>query len=412
MEYAVEFNNIYKRFRRGERPTLLRDAIPFFVSGLRRRIPSERKTFWALDNVSFKVEKGETLGIIGYNGSGKTTTLKLLAGIMAPNKGEVITRGRVSCLIAAGAGFHPFFTGRENIYLNGSVIGMSRKEINKKFDSILEFAGYGLRDYKKFIDTPIKRYSSGMLVRLGFAIAVHVAPEVLLVDEILAVGDFVFQQKCFEYMNNLKKTDTTIIMVTHNMSYIVNYCDRAILLKEGKIFSEGSPCKVVAAYEDDIAKEMTWLSSGAVGASTPRGGALLSNVKFKASGSAKEGLCYDYTEPIEVSFDYDCLQCPLDDITFVFSAYRKVDGYKCFTILSHMHNCQPQKPAGDVKLLIKDHNLLPGDYVFDIEIRGLKADMSLAVYRERSVKIKHPEYKHLDWNLYGVYQPIHILWSI
>lgn len=412
MECTVEFNNVSKSFRRGERPTLLRDAFPFFLSKFNKKHSSERKTFWALRDVSFKVEKGEILGIIGHNGSGKTTVLKLLAGIMDPNCGELSARGRVSCLIIAGAGFHPLFTGRENIYLNGSIIGMSKKEIDRKFNSIVEFAGYGLHDYKKFIDTPVKRYSSGMLVRLGFAIAIHVAPDVLLVDEVLAVGDFIFQQKCFEYMNSLKKTDTTIVMVSHNMSYIINYCDRAILLKGGKIAAEGSPHKVVAVYEDDISKEMSWISAGAVGTSTPRGGALLDNVKFEHADSIKERLYFDYAKPIEISFDYNCLQYPLDDITFAVTAYRKIDGCKCFTILSHMQNSYPQRVQSRAAILIKDHNLLPGEYVFDVEVRSLKADASLAVYRERNVIIRQLEGKHMDFEKCGIYQPAHISWSI
>lgn len=412
MESAIEFNGVYKSFRRGERPTLLRDALPFFLSKLRNKHFAEHKTFWALNDVSFKVEKGETLGIIGYNGSGKTTALKLLAGIMDPNKGEISVGGRVSCLIVAGAGFHPLFTGRENIYLNGSIIGMSKKEIDKKFDSILEFAGYGLPDYKKFIDTPVKRYSSGMLIRLGFAIAVHVAPDILLVDEVLAVGDFVFQQKCFEYMNSLKKTDTTIVMVSHYMPYIINYCDRAILLKEGRIFAEGSPHRVVAVYEEEIAKEMSWISAGAVGTAKPRGGALLSNVKFEHAEPIKERLCFDYAKPIEVGFDYDCLKYPLDDITFAFTAYRRIDGCKCFTVLSHMQNFCPQRAQSRVIILIKDHNLLPGEYVFDIEVRSLKADVPLAVHRERSVVIRRLENKYMDFETCGIYQPAYVSWSI
>lgn len=411
MEYAIEFNNVHKSFRRGERPTLLRDAFPFFLSKFSKKPSLEHKTFWALKDVSFKVEKGETLGIIGYNGSGKTTVLKLLAGLMEPNKGTVITRGRVSCLIVAGAGFHPLFTGRENIYLNGSIIGMSKKEIDKKFNSIVEFAGYGFHDYKKFIDTPVKRYSSGMFIRLGFAIAVHVAPDILLVDEVLAVGDFIFQQKCFEYMNSLKKTDTTIVMVSHSIPYIVNYCDRAILLKEGRIAAEGSPRKVVAVYEDDIAKEMSWASAGAVGTSKPRGGALLGNVKFEHAESIEKRLYFDYAKPIEISFDYNCLQYPLDDITFAFTAYRKIDGCKCFTILSHMYNCHPQRVQSCAAILIKDHNLLPGEYVFDVEVRSLKADVPLAVHRERNVVIRRLEDKYMDFETCGIYQPAHISWS-
>jgi ABC-type polysaccharide/polyol phosphate transport system ATPase subunit len=411
-EYAVEFNSVSKSFRRGERPTLLHGVLPLIFSKLRSNPSLQYKNFWALKNVSFKVKKGETLGLVGHNGAGKSTILKLLAGIMAPNSGNIITHGRVSCLIIAGAGFHPLFTGRENIYLNGSIMGMNKKEIRRKFNSIVEFAGYGFPDYKKFIDTPVKRYSSGMFVRLGFAIAVHVEPQILLVDEVLAVGDFIFQQKCFEYINSLKKSNTTIIMVSHNMPYIVNYCDRVIMLKEGQVVCDGSPGKVVSTYENDLAKEASWISTGNVPMANPHGGTLIGNVLFANAEVSEGSLCFDYARPIDISFDYNCLQYSLADITFAFSAYRKIDGYKCFTVLSHMYGCRPQVSAGQVKLAIKDHNLLPGDYVFDIEIRNLKNDMPLAVHRESFVKIRQLQEQYLDWSLYGVYQPAHILWSI
>jgi lipopolysaccharide transport system ATP-binding protein len=250
VEYSVEFRNVWKRFKRGEKATLLRDAIPSLVGKLIKQEKSvSDKQFWALKDVSFTVEKGRVLGIIGRNGAGKTTVLKLLSGVMEPTRGNVIIRGRLACLIAAGAGFHPEFTGRENVYLCGSIMGMKRKEIIRQFDAIVEFASYGLSDFKKFIDTPIKRYSAGMYVRLGFAIAAHIKPDVLLIDEVLAVGDGTFQRKCFEYIDKLKKSDATIIIVSHNMHHIVNYCDRALLFGDGKIVADSSPADVIEMSE-------------------------------------------------------------------------------------------------------------------------------------------------------------------
>jgi len=411
VEYAVEFNNVWKSFRRGERAMLLRDAIPLMLNRLKHhRSFKEESTFWALKDVSFKVKKGEILGIIGPNGAGKTTTLTLLAGIMRPNKGHLITRGKVSCLIMAGAGFHPQFTGRENIYLNGSIIGMSKKEIDRKFDSIVEFAGYGLPDYKKFIDTPVKRYSSGMFVRLGFSIAAHVEPEILLVDEILAVGDAIFQQKCFEYIHNLKKSNATVVMVSHSMPSILNYCDRVIMLKDSKVEADGEPHKVISLFEHEMAKQMSWYSVGNVPIAKPRGQALFSNVKFEKGRQANGELHFDYGEPIEVSFNYDSLNYPLDDLCFSLVAYRKADGCRCFTVYSHTYGLHPNKSEGNIKLVIEDHNLLPSDYVFDLEICSIKGYASLGVHRERAVLIK-PIDKNLTHQAFGVYQPRKVSWN-
>jgi len=185
--------------------------------------------FWALDDVSFEVKKGETLGIIGPNGSGKTTLLKLLNGIFWPDKGKITIRGKVGALIELGAGFHPLLTGRENIYINAAILGMRKKEVEDKLDAIIDFAGVG-----DFIDTPVKYYSSGMFVRLGFAIAAHCEPDILLVDEVLAVGDEGFQTRCFNKLGALKREGTTTILVSHNMQIISSFSDKVVSLDRGK----------------------------------------------------------------------------------------------------------------------------------------------------------------------------------
>jgi len=185
--------------------------------------------FWAVDDISFKLKRGETLGIIGPNGSGKTTILKMLNGILTPDKGEIKIKGKVGALIQVGAGFHPLLTGRENIYVNGAILGMSKKEIDKKFDQIVEFADIG-----NFLDAPVKTYSSGMFVRLGFSVAVHSDPDILLVDEILAVGDYNFQRKCFEKMREKAKQGTSFVLVTHSMHSLLGIVKKAILLNKGR----------------------------------------------------------------------------------------------------------------------------------------------------------------------------------
>jgi lipopolysaccharide transport system ATP-binding protein len=243
---ALEFHNISKKFRRGEGHDSLRDLLPGLFRktfGRKGTADLKPKEFWALKNVSFQVGRGEALGIVGPNGSGKSTTLKILSGILKPTCGSIRVDGRISALIEVGAGFHPDLTGRENIFLNGAILGMSRTEIQRKMDTIIEFSGIS-----GFIDTPVKRYSSGMYARLGFAIAAHVEPEILLVDEVLSVGDYTFQGRCIQKMNEILKNGTTVIFVSHNMESVLSLCDRAILLVNGEISKEGEPTEVIAEY--------------------------------------------------------------------------------------------------------------------------------------------------------------------
>jgi len=196
--------------------------------------------FWAVDDISFEVKKGETLGLIGANGSGKTTLLKMLNGIFWPDKGKISVKGKVGALIAVGAGFHPMLTGRENIYINAAIMGMKKDEVDKRFDSIVEFADIG-----DFLDSPVKHYSSGMFVRLGFAVAVHCEPEILLVDEVLAVGDIRFQGKCFNKLGEFKKRNISTIMVSHSMMHILGFCDKVLYMDKGKVIYYGDTHPVI-----------------------------------------------------------------------------------------------------------------------------------------------------------------------
>ncbi|NLT23666.1 MAG: ABC transporter ATP-binding protein [Syntrophorhabdus sp.] len=199
--------------------------------------------FWALRDINLEIRQGDTVGIIGRNGAGKSTLLKILSRVTAPTRGVIKVRGRIASLLEVGTGFHPELTGRENIYINGAILGMSKGEINRKFDEIVEFAGVEL-----FVDTPVKRYSSGMYVRLAFAVAAHLEPEILLVDEVLAVGDVEFQNKCLGKMDNVAKEGRTVLFVSHNMGAIRNLCRRAVLLDEGKVVVDGSADEGLAHY--------------------------------------------------------------------------------------------------------------------------------------------------------------------
>jgi len=199
--------------------------------------------FWALNDISFELGRGEVLGLIGMNGSGKTTLLRLLSGIFPPDKGEIMVKGRVGALIAIGAGFHPHMTGRENIYLNGTILGMTRDELENKFHDIVDFA-----EIRDFLDAPVSTYSSGMRVRLGFSIAVQMAPDVLLIDEVLAVGDVAFKAKCQRKISQLIEKGTTIILVSHDMNSIKKNCHKVMLLDKGKFIDSGAPKEIIDVY--------------------------------------------------------------------------------------------------------------------------------------------------------------------
>ena len=238
---AISVENLGKRYRigrspasNGRKPIFQKLASPFSYLASTLREPAPDETFWALRDVSFQVEPGEVIGIIGRNGAGKSTLLKILSRITEPTRGRAVIDGRVGSLLEVGTGFHPELTGRENIFLSGTILGMKKAEINRKFDEIVTFAGI-----EKFLDTQVKRYSSGMYVRLAFAVAAHLEPEVLLVDEVLAVGDAAFQKKCLGKMGDVASEGRTVLFVSHNMIAVQNLCKRVIWLDDGQKMGEG-----------------------------------------------------------------------------------------------------------------------------------------------------------------------------
>lgn len=244
--YAIEFDNVSKKFARGEKFDSLRDLLPAVAKMAftrKKQEDLEQKEFWALRNVSFKIGHGDALGIIGPNGSGKSTALKLLSGILKPNRGHISVRGRSSTLIELGAGFHPDLTGRENIYLNGTILGMRRAEIDKQFDAIVDFS-----ELSEFLDTPVKRYSSGMHARLGFAVAAHVNPEVLIIDEVLSVGDYHFQEKCYAKMQEFVRNGATLVFVSHNLTAISTLCKNVLVLRNGVPVFHGDVSSGIQKY--------------------------------------------------------------------------------------------------------------------------------------------------------------------
>ncbi|MBK4346471.1 ABC transporter ATP-binding protein [Lacisediminihabitans changchengi] len=238
---AVSVDHVTKSFRMyHERNQSLKSAI------MRGRT-SVHEDFLALDDVSFDVPIGSTFGLIGSNGSGKSTLLKCLANIYYPNKGEITHFGKIAAMLEVGSGFHAELSGRENIFLNGSILGMSKKEVTRKFDEIVDFSGV-----EQFIDQPVKNYSSGMYVRLGFAIAINVDPDILVVDEVLAVGDAEFQEKCFRKFEDFKRAGKTVILVSHSMDTVQNMCDHAAWLNRGELRAVGAAKPTIAAYLDSL----------------------------------------------------------------------------------------------------------------------------------------------------------------
>lgn len=248
-EYAITVKDVTKIYRLYDKPI---DRLKESLNPLHKEY---HKKFFALDQVSFQVKKGETVGIIGTNGSGKSTVLKIITGVLSPTTGEVEVAGTISALLELGAGFNMDYTGIENIYMNGTMMGFSRKEMDAKLSDILDFADIG-----EFVYQPVKTYSSGMFVRLAFALAINVEPEILIVDEALSVGDVFFQSKCYRRMEDIRKNGTTILMVTHDMGSIIKYCDKVVLLNKGSFIAEGAAGPMVDLYKKILANQLDALN--------------------------------------------------------------------------------------------------------------------------------------------------------
>ena len=291
----LKFDNVSKKYRIYHESEA--EASANILLRLRRRLRGNWNDFWALRNVSFEVGRGEALGIIGQNGAGKSTVLKLLYHITAPTKGRISINGRLAALIEVASGFHPDLTGRENVYLNGSLLGMKRSEITRKLDSIVDFAGVS-----DFIDTPVKRYSSGMYLRLGFAIAAHLDPDILLLDEVLAVGDAEFQSKCIERINQLRRAGTTIVFVSHNLGAVESLCDRVLLLRQGQISYSGAPRSVISEYERMLTETQAWAPAGLNNAAELPAAEITSVAFFNSEG--RKTTTFATGDPVRIEVQY------------------------------------------------------------------------------------------------------------
>jgi ABC-type polysaccharide/polyol phosphate transport system ATPase subunit len=315
-----------------------------------------RQAFWALRDVSFDVGRGEALGIVGPNGSGKTTLVKLLARITAPSEGTITLSGRLSALIELGARFHPDLTGRENIFLNGSILGMSYREIARKVPSIVEFS-----EIHGFINTPVKKYSSGMFLRLAFAIAVHLDADIVLFDEVLAVGDVAFQARCFERVENLRKVGKTVVLVSHDFAAIERICDRALLLRSGEVVMIGQPHAVIEKYQA--------LAYSALADSRRPEGPLGRVTCTKLTFGAPTGASVRTGDPLRCCLGYQARE-PLDDVVVTVSL-NWPSGYLC-TQLSSQEGLRLEPGSGEIEFLCSMLTMQRGLYSVDvlIERRG------------------------------------------
>lgn len=349
----LEFDGAWKKFAKGERHDSLRDLIPAILKNTfsgRTQDSLKKEEFWALKDLSFQVKRGEAFGIIGPNGSGKSTTLKTLSGILRLTKGVMKVKGRLSALIEVGAGFHPDLTGRENIYLNGTILGMKKAEIAGKLDEIVEFSGIS-----QFIDTPVKRYSSGMYARLGFSIAAHVDPEVLLVDEVLSVGDMVFQEKCIKKMLSFKDKGTSIIYVSHSMDSVNLLCTRAALLMNGELKKIGPTREVINEYVSGNAEVAPDLQNE----KNAVWGARLLNEKGEVCTIVKP------EQHLTLEFKLLCEE-PLADCVLGFVIFRVSDGLLLCDYnmpLNHDGAELNREMQGKIQF---DANLLRGAYAFTL----------------------------------------------
>ena len=436
---AIELTNVtkvYRKYARRKQFATLKSAL---LKGSLIQDLQPEETFPALQGVSFNVPAGRTYGVIGRNGSGKSTALKLVAGITKPTTGTVKVEGRISALIELGAGFHPEISGRENVFINGIMLGLTKREVAQRFDEIVEFA-----ELQKFIDAPVKTYSNGMYMRLGFAVAVHVDPDVLLVDEVLAVGDEGFTHKCLDKFGEFKRRGKTILLVTHSLNLVERFCDEALWLDSGKVRGSGDPKRVVGAYLTDVGKseerELARAEARAqegseqeTGSEPSVGGAdLPPSHKASAAGEAATGLDMTRTDegrwgsreieitgvtfktaqgetshifqtgdPMAIHLTVRAHQ-PTSDFVFGIGIYS-AEGVNCYGTNTHLEEFTPQEAHGDgeVTFRIDSLDLVEGTYKLDVAVHrrdGYPYDYHRLLYTFR-VKSRSKEV--------GIYRPKH-----
>jgi ABC-type polysaccharide/polyol phosphate transport system ATPase subunit len=438
---VINISKVYRKYARKKQFATLKSAL---LTGSLIRDLQPDETFPALRGVSFSVPKGCTYGVIGRNGSGKSTLLKCVAGISRPNEGRVVVDGRISALIELGAGFHPEISGRENVFINGIMLGLSKREVARRFDEIVEFA-----ELKDFIDAPVKTYSSGMYMRLGFAVAVHVDPDVLLIDEVLAVGDQGFTAKCLDKFAEFRRRNRTILLVTHSLDLVEKFCDRALWLDKGKTLAEGEPKRVVASYLLDVGRDeevqlarqeaasVAAVAGQREGEAPPDGGvrgalsAMPSDVvdtpanMFQATegrwgsreleitevslhdASGQVSHVFQSGEPMELRLKFRAHQA-LNDFVFGVGLFN-VEGLCCYGTNTNIEELEPAAISGDgdVRFRIASLDLVEGTYKFDVaahRLDGYPYDYHRLLYtfrvksRTKDVGLYRPRH---EWSFSG-----------
>jgi ABC-type polysaccharide/polyol phosphate transport system ATPase subunit len=432
---AINVSKVYRRYARKKQFATLKSAL---LSGSLIRDLQPDETFPALRGVSFAVPRGCTYGIIGRNGSGKSTLLKCVAGITRPNDGTIRVDGRISALIELGAGFHPEISGRENVFINGIMLGLSKREIQRRFDEIVEFA-----ELEDFIDAPVKTYSSGMYMRLGFAVAIHVDPDVLLIDEVLAVGDQAFTVKCLDKFAEFRRRNKTILLVTHSLDLVEKFCDRALWLDQGQTLAEGEPKRVVASYlidvekaeEEQLAKAAAMTAAQADAAGRDGGAAVPTDLAGAPVSMAQttegprdmfaaiEGRwgtreveitavtlldaggtpshVFHSGDAMEIRLDLRC-HTPVEDFVFGVGLFN-ADGFCCYGTNTHIEQLEPDRleGPGQVSFHIERLELVEGTYKIDVaahKVDGYPYDYHRLLYTFR-VKSRTKDV--------GIYRPAH-----
>jgi ABC-2 type transport system ATP-binding protein/lipopolysaccharide transport system ATP-binding protein len=377
--YAIEVDNvsrIYQKYSARHRFQTFKSAL---VKGDLFRSIKADELVTALDSVSFNVEKGRTLGLIGENGSGKSTMLKIVAGIAKPSTGRIMTVGKVSALIELGAGFHPEITGRENVFINGIMLGLTKKEINEKFDEIVSFA-----ELEDFIDAPVKTYSSGMYMRLGFSVAINVNPDILLIDEVLAVGDASFIPKCLDRIDDFRRRKKTILFVSHDLVTVEKICDKVVLLKNGRVAAIGEPKRIVDAYLQDIAEKQEKVFEKKKVEKAPvrdvgderredRWGKREIEIR-KVTLRNLQGLEKHVFSPEEgLAVEMDVVSsAPIKDFVFGMGVYDS-RGVSCYGTNTNIEEFKPLVIQGEGKVVcrIEKLNLINGTYYLDVAVHKI-----------------------------------------
>ena len=391
-DIAINAEGLGKRYKigvAGEQHDQLRSAITSGLRNLLRPKNQREGEFWALRNASFQIRRGENVGIIGLNGAGKSTLLKVLSQIVTPTTGEATITGRLGALLEVGTGFHRELTGRENVYLYGSILGMSRAEVEAKFDQIIAFS-----EIESFIDTPVKRYSSGMYVRLAFAVAAHLDPDILLLDEVLAVGDFSFQKKCMDFAKSLEKKGSTILFVSHNMFSIKTMCPRVIYLRKGEVVFDGPTEEGLALYErDSRLAEAPWFKRGA--AKPPL---IFTDVRL-SNERGEETAMFDIGERMVIRIRYKTLR-PIERPNFGVG-FNRIDELHCCTFNTVENTDIPMIDGeGELELVTPPIRITSDLYRATIYVRDRGYGEILAAQLGGSFHMRHPVYASSSFGVF------------